>query len=500
MTLRRLKLETAARHRFPVWPEQSDKQRGALFEGRAPYRKLTVLLDADLLSEAESRGWGTESLLAGLLTLELIDGLRYADDGRPDEVPRKEHEHLGTHVPGWVMLGTDNGDRIRKVRSSNAGLISSTAIVGELPDVAAADATTTAYSDRTPDQASEQRRRDAVALQVADAIGADLFLTARPYLHENQWGVAGGVTLVGVDDALAIVGLYLRAQGSYVTWRGVDGRGTSTMNRGLFYWVGTRELLPAAWRWFTACVQHSNGGGDDRLIFVGQSVLQRTQRAIQARDEMHIALNRAPDNDTAEDALVAMDILLLLLMGAVDATARVAHTTLGLTSPPHSSGWQRKPWRKEVREVAPDLADLFKTGSKHLHALTILRLLRNAIHGEALQPLAVGTGHRRVRTLVTLPHSDAAEVMKAIAALGGEAAWGVESLIPGRLHFDPGQLIDELFPRVLELLNCVMDDTPVERLSHVSLSPSDSLPPDEKTRDDTFGEMNRASIRWQLGL
>jgi hypothetical protein len=49
------------------------------------------------------------------------------------------------------------------------------------------------------------------------------------------------------------------------------------------------------------------------------------------------------------------------------------------------------------------------------------------------------------------------------------------------------------------MLDGIMDETPVERLAHVSLAAGDSLPPIDG-RADTFGELNRHSIRWQLGL
>ena len=119
----------------------------------------------------------------------------------------------------------------------------------------------------------------------ADAVSADLFITRRPYLHEKRWGVAGGVTLVGIDDVLAIVGLYARAQDRYVTSRDPTGRSARTMNRGLFYWVGTRELLPAAWQW-SALSSAFARRRRRASVFVAQSVLQRVQRALQMRDEM----------------------------------------------------------------------------------------------------------------------------------------------------------------------------------------------------------------------
>jgi hypothetical protein len=271
------------------------------------------------------------------------------------------------------------------------------------------------------------------------------------------------------------------------------------MNRGLFFWVGTRELLPSAWRWFTACVQHSTGGGDDGLLYLGQSVLQRVERALQGRDEVHIRLNKPQNNDTADEALSSLDVVLLFLMGAVDATARVAHSVLGLTSQAYLAGWQRNDWITEVTVAAPTLGALFQPRTAELHTHTILRLLRNSIHGAALQAIGVRQGRRRNRTLVGLPASDEPTLRAAFTALGGLADWGVEELVPGRLHLDPGVFLEHLFPRVLAMLNKIMDQTPVERLAYVSLQPGDCLPP-AASQLDPFFEMNRQSVRWQLGL
>lgn len=163
------------------------------------------------------------------------------------------------------------------------------------------------------------------------------------------------------------------------------------------------------------------------------------------------------------------------------------------------AGWQRSDWMTEVTASAPTLGALFHPGTDELHMHTILRLLRNSIHGEALQAMGVGRPRRRERTLVGLPASDEPDLRAAITALGGLADWGVEELIPGRLHFDPGTLLEQLLPRVLSMMNKVMDETPVERLAHVSLQPSDSLPP-TGPHSGPFVEQNRQSIRWQLGF
>jgi hypothetical protein len=75
-------------------------------------------------------------------------------------------------------------------------------------------------------------------------------------------------------------------------------------------------------------------------------------------------------------------------------------------------------------------------------------------------------------------------------------------VIPGRIHADPGVLVEQLLPRVLLMLNKIMDATPVGQLSGVSLQPSDLKAPVAPTGSysDPFRETSRQSIRWQLGL
>jgi len=235
------------------------------------------------------------------------------------------------------------------------------------------------------------------------------------------------------------------------------------------------------------------------VLLLGQSVLQRTQRGLQVRDEVHVALNKPQDNDTADQALSSLDVALLLLMGAIDATARVVHGVLGIGGSAHMAGWQHEKWLADVSRAASPLGAVFQPRTDDAHALTILRLLRNSIHGEALPALAVGQGRWRDRTLVGLPATQQADLLAAFAALGGEAAWGVEQVIPGRMHADPGILLEQLLPRVLQMLNKIMDATPVEQLSGVSLGTSDLVPPVD-AHSEPFNELSRQSIRLQLGL
>jgi hypothetical protein len=209
-------------------------------------------------------------------------------------------------------------------------------------------------------------------------------------------------------------------------------------------------------------------------------------------------MNLRQDNDTADDALTALDTCLLFLMGAVDATARVAHVVLGLPEHAYQAAWQRDGWLGKVRAKAPILSDVVAAGTAGRDTLTILSLLRNTVHGAGLQALAVGAAGRRDETLVGLPRVDSDRILAAVDGRGGQVSWGLRELVPGRIHADPGLLLERLLPAVVELLNDLMIATPVEDLTHVAVNPEDLLPPCGP--DQPFGENERLSIRWQLGL
>jgi hypothetical protein len=259
-------------------------------------------------------------------------------------------------------------------------------------------------------------------------------------------------------------------------------------------------LLPAGWRWFTACVAHDHAQGTDDLIYLGGAVFQRVTRVLQSRDDVLRVLNRSQGNDATEEALIALDTSLVFLMGALDAIARVAHHVLGL--PPgdlYKAGWQKaQNWLQDVAAKAPALAAIVAIGTAGFDTVEILRLLRNTVHGSGLRALAVGGSGCPEETFVGLPRADSTKILAAADRQGGRAAWGLREIRPNEFHADPGVLLERLVPAVIDLLNDLMARTPVETLPGVTLKPEDAAPPADNYQP--FAERTRQSIRWQLGL
>jgi hypothetical protein len=129
-------------------------------------------------------------------------------------------------------------------------------LTGEPVLAASTDSQTKAYETLDPDAARARRIADAVAACAARQIKADLYVTDREYLHRLTRSIGEGVTFCTAIEALALVGLYLRSQGDFLIWKDSGNDTPYRFDKSLYYWVGAGELLPAGWRWFTACVMH----------------------------------------------------------------------------------------------------------------------------------------------------------------------------------------------------------------------------------------------------
>jgi hypothetical protein len=458
---------------------------------------MVVVIDDDLLSHASDGGHDEVSLLAGLLGHPYFVLYRYADEGPPGDAPRRHLEHFGEYVPGWIAVGARRAeDDVQPVSVGRETGVLQGGIFGNATNVAGGDSEASAYGDLPEEEARARRERDAIAVQACGVADADLFITRREYLQVVSWDLARGIVVVSPEDALPLIGLYLRSQREYLVSRSLDGRWTSRLDDGLFFWVGTRELLPAGWRWFSGLVVA--GADDERLVYLGQSAFQRVQRALRSRDDALRALQQEPNNNTAEEALASLEVILLELMGALDVAARVAHLALGIDGSPYRAAWHRRwSWREAVEAACPELGALVAQGTDNAALLRILSALRNSVHGAALDTLGVSEGLRRTdRYLVGLPHDDAVTILEAMDQLGGRDSWGVEELVPDRFHLDPGDLIDRMLVESIALLDALMQATPVDRIQGVAPEDVDVGPPN----DAPFDEITRRSVRLQLGL
>jgi hypothetical protein len=332
--------------------------------------------------------------------------------------------------------------------------------------------------------------KDTIIAQASAAAGIDVLVTASTRLLSNDLHWISAANPMSVGEAVALLGLYLRGHNDFTINQGQGGR--MSYSRGLFYWVATRDLLKESWRWFTGLSDYWQATRDQSLLMLGQSVLQRFDRSLRARDAVHLQMVVPHNNDTADEAMAQLDVLLVFLLGAFDASAQIFHRTVGLEGGKFA-GWHKARWVESVGGRVPAVVAIVGPGSYGANVLKILAALRNSIHGEALQTVAFHDtiiGPRE--TLITLGLREHEELLESIEKLGGRRAWGVRDLLP-----DAAGVEVDTFDFVARLLNQLMQATPVERLTGVDVTALPDGPPED---DQVFGVRQRRWIRALMGI
>lgn len=342
----------------------------------------------------------------------------------------------------------------------------------------------------------ERGERAAVMATGAADYDVDAFVTADPLLLERlprQWVEDGNP--MTIDEAVALLGLFLRVREDFTL--DLDQGFRQTTGRSGFYLVLMRDLTPSGWRWFSGCAAHSSHDQSDRLVHTAQSALERIERSLRARDRLHEKLQLPASRDLSIEAIFYFDVVLLMLGGAFDGLAKVAHVVHGLTGSERQASWGKESWMKKLRAENPDLGRMMARGEPHRDARELVAILRNTIHQESLQTTTWLSGARRSERIV-LPPGVETELEEVLARVGGSEQYGVRRDSDGRLHIEPGVYIERIQLPVFASINAVMDATPVETLSGVDAAGLLAGPPGDE--DVMFGSANRRRIRLLSGI
>lgn len=442
----------------------ASRRERAIFEPSNGSRDLRVVMDkADWRLDGD--GSPVRELLAGLSQANGIHSLNF--DGRP----RGEGEEDWLTNPtrareGWVEVAAaePGSPYTHDVIYRHDGAVTVTAISGDVArgELATSDPT---YAELEPETAARRRNADAVLLGAADAVSADLVVTERPFLLGGHWFSSLQPMACTPEEGIALISQFLRLRGTYpAAATGANGI-TIRFDRGLFFWVGTRALLPEGWRWFSHCVAAEGDGHSQDLVITAQSVFQRIQRSLIARDTLRWQLTLPQNNDVADDALSEVDRILVYLVGAFDAVGRVSHRVLGLAGNEYGAGWQKENWLRKVQTSAPDLAAAMAPGTEAADLFEVVRLMRNSVHGAGLQALGLARGvGRREGTGVSLPIAETQRLLELLTTRGWSDTWGLTEFYRGRFYVAPDAFIEHLLRASVPVLNDLMRLTPVERL------------------------------------
>jgi hypothetical protein len=486
------------------WPKEPTLlgRRHALFNHpAAPLRPMIVVVDALLLARAAHDE--KVKYLLELLTENPIQAHLYAGSGAPKDSQLVIAVDTGVEgIRDWVVTAAgDSGEHLDVIYLKD-GVPTLTPTDAGHPYIPHLFESFKSTDDPSGDRRA-QARADALGLLVAKAIRADLFVTDRPLLVDGESEFWRGLTVMPPDTALPVVGLYLRQQEKFVLHRSPALGSPDALlrlterNQTWFYWQAAQGLIPGRDRWAYACAAYTRAANDTTLSSLPQALIWRLDQVLRARDRLLATLAVVPqDYSPVDEALTELDQILLWLMAAFDIAARVAHVALDVPMKIRNAAWQSEEWLNKLANQDTALANLVRNNSEGEHILTIVKELRNSVHGDALSaggmiPVA---GKHALEPLVALPQSSREHVLEAIDALGGQEVWGVVQPFPEKdLHFHPGTFVEQLLPRTLNVLNALMDATSVERLLGAESDP-------ERVPGTLPRMLHDHRMMWQLGL
>jgi hypothetical protein len=332
----------------------------------------------------------------------------------------------------------------------------------------------------------------------AEEIQVDALATADPLLLDHRSDpLLSRANVRSVQEAIALVGLFLRSRGDYTVWPEY-GLG---YGRGLYYWGLAREVLPSAWRWFSACVASSFNGGPSHLRALGEAAIRRVDRALRCRDVVHIELSKPDSRDTASEALFYLDSLLVALGGAFDAVARVAHVTYAMPGQLRWASWRNTKWLRRLSHADDNLASCMASATDGGDSLELVAALRNCLHGEALELMTLSRGYGERRSLVTVPDAEAVKVRSLVQRHPSADSFGIENISSG-MALNPEVLCEALVPWAISTLDGLMAATDVRRLPEVVPEALRAGPPTDERQGfpGLFEVETRRRLRMLAGL
>ncbi len=313
----------------------------------------------------------------------------------------------------------------------------------------------------------------------------DLFITLSEILLSNRdQEYLQKVNPCRPSEAARILGYYLRSRDKYILY--AQGNGTVSFDRGLFYWVLTRHRLPNMWKYFSGCM-YSEGFRKDNTSNIGQSILMRCSRVVQARDEIAGNYYIPQNGNTREYIMYHFEYITLLLSGIFDALAVIAKRSYNIHINERYASFKNETFQKSLKNHgALELFELI-TCKKFEKLMILLYELRNTIHKASFPTISSD----ELSYVIILPDY-INKFQEAAKELGSLEKWGISKI--DDLVFEPFTyavtLIEECFTQI---------DNIAKFTNILGLFPTGITIPkliDRPPEDDTFN----ANIRKRINI
>jgi len=324
---------------------------------------------------------------------------------------------------------------------------------------------------------------DLVVARAHNHLGHDLLVTlSRPLLDNRTQSNMSTINIRTPIEAAKIVGLFARSRETYTC------RGRVSLGRGLFYWVLARHRLPSMWRYFSGCIE-ADAIRKDGTLYLGQSILVRAVRALEARDGIGMQFYLAQGNNTRDAIMYHFDYLTLLLVGVFDAEARIAHRVYGVTQPQErNASFRRKDyWEALGHNGATNLYNTI-SGQRFQDLLTLLHELRNTIHGATLPTTGYRGFARQEESYVTVLPDYRQALWQVATRYSSLDHWGLVEQ-RNELWFEPYSYAVTLVDDCFKAADTIAATTEIDKL----FPSGHSIPPlaDQPPEDEIFGKRTR---------
>lgn len=231
-------------------------------------------------------------------------------------------------------------------------------------------------------------------------------------------------------EAIALLGLVLRAHGDYVVAR--DGNTTYTVSGEAFYRAVAHRHLWTLEPWINAAVGRWLRDSHESMTRLN-GVVRRITRGLRARDYLQVRL-RAPEFAYVwDEVMFFLDVVLVELMGAFDVLGRFFHHLYGIEHG-GSISWRhrgKKGWLSALEKREPQLGFYARPEQPFGDVVDTVGVLRNLIHDAPPSDeihdwdgrhgtMVYGAGVIALRS-----GRGSATLLSAAARQGGLAAWGL---------------------------------------------------------------------------
>jgi hypothetical protein len=311
-----------------------------------------------------------------------------------------------------------------------------------------------------------------IAIEAHSALDRDIFVTNSKYLIGSRDDVERGNPRTPLE-ACRIMGLCMRSRDNWTYIR--SPKLIVTTDIGMVYWKVMRSRLPSMWKYFSILLRASSDQGDE-MSRIGQSILEKCSRSLQARDEIGKNFYLPQGNNTRDIMMYHFDYLTLLVAGVYDSLAVIANRVYSLIKQEHLVGFRRLKFRKALSLSDANDLNKFVLSSRVELLEMMLHNLRNTIHSAGLGTYAyVDQGAQE--SYAKLPPAFRDGIWEAAIEISSAMDWGLikdefvqvnrttGDRVPSyEIAFEPYSYADALLRHWFPIIDEIASLTDVDRL------------------------------------